>query len=122
MPLFPEREKVRGPAFGREPCIDDRLPLPCALAKEKMPAEWLLNFKLGLLICKKSSHMMNSNLALSSLTAQIPQEAPGNYKMSKVNDKAELTKSYIGDGSVVEKKGSEKSEGEVSKSIWAIIV
>ena len=65
---------------------------------------------------------MNSNLALSSLTAQIPQEAPGNYKMSKVNDKAELTKSYIGDGSVVEKKGSEKSEGEVSKSIWAIIV
>ena len=71
---FPEREKVRGPAFGREPCIDDRLPLPCALAKEKMPAEWLLNFKLGLLICTKSSHMTNSNLALSSLTAQIPQE------------------------------------------------
>ena len=88
-----------------------------------MPAEWLLNFKLGLLICTKSSHMMNSNLALSSLIAQIPQEqAPGNYKMSKVNDKAELTKSYIGDGTVVEKKGSEKSEGEVSKSIWAIIV
>ena len=39
VPLFPEREKVRGPAFGREPCIDDRLPLPFALAKEKMPAE-----------------------------------------------------------------------------------
>ena len=50
---FPEREKVRGPAYGREPCIDDRLPLPCALAKEKMPAEWLLNSKLGLVI---SSH------------------------------------------------------------------
>ena len=47
MPLFPEREKVRGPAFGREPCIDDRLPWSCALAKEKMPAEWLLNSKLG---------------------------------------------------------------------------
>ena len=75
VPLFPEREKVRGPAFNRETCIDDRLPLPCALAKEKMPAEWLLYFKLGLLFCTKSSHMMNSNLALSSLTAQIPQEA-----------------------------------------------
>ena len=61
MPLFPEREKVRGPAFGREPCIDDRLPLPCALAKEKMPAEWLLNSNLGLL---KSFHMMSSNHAL----------------------------------------------------------
>ena len=46
---FPEREKVRGPAFGREPCIDDRLPLPFALAKEKMPAEWLLNSNLGYL-------------------------------------------------------------------------
>ena len=46
---FPEREKGRGPAFGREPCIDDRLPLPFALAKEKMPAEWLLNSNLGYL-------------------------------------------------------------------------
>ena len=47
MPLFPEREKARGPAFRREPCIDDRLSLPRALTKEKMPAEWLLSFKLG---------------------------------------------------------------------------
>ena len=77
MPLFPEREKVRGPAFGREPCIDDRLPLPCALAKEKMPAEWLLNSNLGLL---RSSHMMNSNLALSSLTAQIITGKPRKLK------------------------------------------
>ena len=69
VPLFPEREKVRGPAFGREPCIDDRLSLPCALAEEKMPAEWLLNSNLGLL---RSSHMMNSYLALWSLTAQTP--------------------------------------------------
>ena len=61
MPLFPEREKVRGPAFGRESYIDDRLPLPCALVKEKMLAEWLLNSNLGLL---RSSHMMNSYLAL----------------------------------------------------------
>ena len=61
MPLFPEREKVRGPAFGREPCIDDRLPLPCALAKEKMPAEWLLNSNLGL---PRSSHMISSSVAL----------------------------------------------------------
>ena len=99
MPLFPEREKVRGPAFGREPCIDDRLPLPCALAKEKMPAEWLLNSNLGLI---RSSHMMNSNLALSSLTAQIPQENPRSYKMPKVDDKAELTNSNLGGGTVVE--------------------
>ena len=69
MPLFPEREKVRGPAFGREPCIDDRLPLPCALAKEKMPAEWLLNSYLGLI---RSSHMMSSNVAISYLTSQLP--------------------------------------------------
>ena len=47
MPLFPEREKARGPALCREPCIDDRLSLPRALTKEKMPAEWLLSFKLG---------------------------------------------------------------------------
>ena len=90
MPLFPEREKVRGPAFGREPCIDDRLPLPCALAKEKMPAEWLLNSNLGLL---RSSHMMSSDLALSSLTAQTPQEACGSYKRSLVINKGKLTNS-----------------------------
>ena len=62
VPLFPEREKVRGPAFGRKPCIDDRLSLPCALEKEKMPAERLLNSNLGLL---RSYHMMNSNVAIS---------------------------------------------------------
>ena len=68
VPLFPEREKVWGPAFGRELYIDDRLSLPCALAKEKMPAEWVLYSNLGLI---RSSHMMSSNLALSSLKAQI---------------------------------------------------
>ena len=47
MPLFPEREKARGPALRREPRIDDRLSLPRALTKEKMPAEWLLNSNLG---------------------------------------------------------------------------
>ena len=48
VPLFPEREKARGPAFSWEPHIDDRLPLLRALAKEKKPAEWLLiYFKLG---------------------------------------------------------------------------
>ena len=47
VPLFPEREKARGPALRREPRIDDRLSLPRALTKEKMPAEWLLSFKLG---------------------------------------------------------------------------
>ena len=71
---------MRGPAFGREPCIDDRLSLPCALAKEKTPAEWLLNSNLGLPI---SSHMMNSNLALSSLAAQTPQEACKSYERSQ---------------------------------------
>ena len=60
MPLFPEREKVRGLAFGREPCIDDRLPLSCALAKEKMLAEWLLNSKLGLL--SSSPYMIKKTL------------------------------------------------------------
>ena len=55
---FPEREKVRGPAFGREPCIDDRLPWPCALAKEKMPAEWLLNSNLGYLFCLAHIHIL----------------------------------------------------------------
>ena len=73
MPLFPEREKVRGPAFGRELYIDDRLPVPCALAKEKMPAEWLLNSNLGLL---RSSHMISSILLLSSLTVQITTGKP----------------------------------------------
>ena len=68
MPLLPEREKVRGLAFGRELYIDDRMSLPCALAKEKMPAEWVLYSNLGLI---RSSHMMSSNLALSSLKAQI---------------------------------------------------
>ena len=73
VPLFPEREKVWGPAFGWEPCIDDRLPLPCALAKEKMPAEWLLNSNLGLL---KSFHMMSSNHALWSLTHKYHRKPP----------------------------------------------
>ena len=94
MPLFPEREKVRGPAFGREPCIDDRLPLPCALAKEKMPAEWLLNFKCGLLFCTKSSCPFISD-------STNPSGSPRIYNRSKVDDKAEFTKSYINDGTVV---------------------
>ena len=47
VPLFPEREKARGPAISWEPCIDDRLSLPRASTKEKMPAEWLLYFKMG---------------------------------------------------------------------------
>ena len=47
VPLFPEREKARGPALSWEPCIDDRLSLPRASTKEKMPAEWLLYFKMG---------------------------------------------------------------------------
>ena len=81
---FPEREKVRGPAFGREPCIDDRLPLPFALAKEKMPAEWLLNSNLGLL---RSSHMMNYNLALSLLAAKMTTGAP---KICKSHEKVQL--------------------------------
>ena len=98
---FPEREKVRGPAFGREPCIDDRLPLPFALAKEKMPAEWLLNSNLGLL---RSYHMMNSNLALRSLTAQTPQEACRSYKRSQVINKVKLTNSNLGGGTVVEER------------------
>ena len=79
VPLFPEREKVRGPAFGREPCIDDRLPLPCALAKEKMPAEWLLNSNLGLL---RSSHLMNFNLALSLLAAKNDHRSPQKLQKS----------------------------------------
>ena len=80
VPLFPEREKVRGPAFGREPCIDDRLPLPCALAKEKMPAEWLLNSNLGL---PRSSHMISSNVALWSLTGQITTGKPRKLQKAK---------------------------------------
>ena len=47
VPLFPEREKARGPAVSWEPRIDDRLSLPRASTKEKMPAEWLLYFKMG---------------------------------------------------------------------------
>ena len=101
MPLLPEREKVRGLAFGQEPCIDDRLPLPFALAKEKMPAEWLLNSNLGLL---RSYHMMNSNLALRSLTAQTPQEACRSYKRSQVINKVKLTNSNLGGGTVVEER------------------
>ena len=77
VPLFPEREKARGPALSWEPCIDDRLPLPCALAKEKMPAEWLLNSNLGLL---RSSHIMSSNLTLSLLAAKMTTEAPKSCK------------------------------------------
>ena len=84
MPLFPEREKVRGPAIGREPYIDDRLSLPCALAKEKMPAEWLLNSNLGLL---RSSHMMNYNLALALLAAKMTTGAP---KICKSHEKVQL--------------------------------
>ena len=63
VPLFPEREKARGPAFRREPRIDDRLSLPRALTKEKMPAEWLLSFKLG---------SLKILLALEELKNQIP--------------------------------------------------
>ena len=111
VPLFPEREKVRGPASGRKPCIDDRLPLPCALAKEKMPAEWLLNFKLGLLICTKSSHMMNSNLALSSLTAQIPQVAWKATKGPRLTTRLNSPRATSVMGVLSRKKGPKKVRG-----------
>ena len=63
---------------------------------------------------------MNSNLALSSLNStNTTGTSPGSYKRSKVDDEAEHTKSYIGDGTVVEERpkfkkiGSEKMKGGV---------
>ena len=79
MPLLPEREKVRGPAFGRELCTDDLLPLPsCALAKDKMPAEWLLISKLGLL---RSSHTGRFLDALASLEFKPPKLCAQDFQL-----------------------------------------
>ena len=43
-------KRRRDQLLGWDLCIDDRLSLLRAVAKEKMPAEWLLYFKTGSLL------------------------------------------------------------------------
>ena len=61
-------KRRRDQLFCWELCIDDRLSLPRAAAKEKMPAEWLLYFKMGsleilLIQLTLTVHMENQDIA-----------------------------------------------------------